>query len=96
MPALRGELLMRVARQYSQCADDAQDAVQRALEIYMRRASSLDPATELAWLKVVSFGDAAADACRFSPGLDTNAAASVAFVPGTAARCARTRVPRGA
>jgi RNA polymerase sigma factor (sigma-70 family) len=53
MLARHGELLMRVARQYSLCADDAQDAVQRALEIYMRRASSLEPATELAWLKVV-------------------------------------------
>src|SRR4051812_33440842 len=51
--ARHGELLTRVARSYSLCADDAQDAVQRALEIYMRRASSLDPATELAWLKVV-------------------------------------------
>ena len=51
--ARHGELLKRVARSYSMCADDAQDAVQRALEIYMRRVSSLDPATELAWLKVV-------------------------------------------
>jgi RNA polymerase sigma factor (sigma-70 family) len=51
--ARHGELLKRVARSYSLCADDAQDAVQRALEIYLRRVSSLDPATELAWLKVV-------------------------------------------
>jgi RNA polymerase sigma factor (sigma-70 family) len=51
--ARHGELLKRVARSYSLCADDAQDAVQRALEIYIRRVSSLDPATELAWLKVV-------------------------------------------
>jgi RNA polymerase sigma factor (sigma-70 family) len=51
--ARHGELLKRVARSYSLCPDDAQDAVQRALEIYMRRVSSLDPATELAWLKVV-------------------------------------------
>src|SRR5829696_3452795 len=51
--ARHGELLRRVARSYSLCADDAQDAVQRALEIYMRRVESLDPATELAWLKVV-------------------------------------------
>src|SRR4051794_18537739 len=48
-----GDLLLRVARPYSLCADDAHDAVQRALEIYMRRVESLDPATELAWLKVV-------------------------------------------
>jgi RNA polymerase sigma factor (sigma-70 family) len=51
--ARHGELLTRIARSYSLCADDAQDAVQRALEIYMRRVESLDPATELAWLKVV-------------------------------------------
>ena len=51
--ARHAELLTRVARSYSLCADDAQDAVQRALEIYMRRVESLDPATELAWLKVV-------------------------------------------
>jgi RNA polymerase sigma factor (sigma-70 family) len=44
---------LRVARAHSLCADDAEDAVQRSLEIYMRRAESLDPATELAWLKVV-------------------------------------------
>jgi len=51
--ARHGDLLTRVARSYSLCADDAQDAVQRALEIYMRRVGSLDPATELSWLKVV-------------------------------------------
>ncbi len=51
--ARHGDLLLRVARQFSLCADDAHDAVQRALEIYMRRVDSLDPATELAWLKVV-------------------------------------------
>ena len=51
--ARHGELLTRVARSFSLCADDAQDAVQRSLEIYLRRVESLDPATELAWLKVV-------------------------------------------
>jgi len=51
--ARHGDLLLRVARAYSLCTDDAHDAVQRALEIYMRRVESLDPATELAWLKVV-------------------------------------------
>jgi DNA-directed RNA polymerase specialized sigma24 family protein len=59
--ARHGDLLLRVARQFSLCADDAQDAVQRALEIYMRRVDSLDAATELAWLKVVRFSEAAAD-----------------------------------
>ncbi len=44
---------MRIARQWSLCSDDAQDAYQRALEIYLRRVDSLDPTTEAAWLKVV-------------------------------------------
>src|SRR3954464_6174587 len=65
-----GELLKRVARSYSLCADDAQDAVQRALEIYMRRVASLDPATELAWLKVVvlhTIGKRRGGAARYAP-----------------------------
>ena len=45
--------LMRVARHWSFSRDDALDAYQRALEIYVRRLDSLDPATEIAWLKVV-------------------------------------------
>jgi RNA polymerase sigma factor (sigma-70 family) len=45
--------LMRVALHWSFCRDDALDAYQRALEIYVRRLDSLDPATELSWLKVV-------------------------------------------
>ena len=45
--------LMRVARHWSLCRDDALDAYQRALEIYVRRLESLDPATEISWLKVV-------------------------------------------
>jgi RNA polymerase sigma factor (sigma-70 family) len=45
--------LMRVARQASLCHDDALDAYQRALEIFVRRVDTVDPATEVAWLKVV-------------------------------------------
>jgi RNA polymerase sigma factor (sigma-70 family) len=45
--------LLRVARRVSLCADDAQDAVQRALEIYVRRLDGVDTSTEVAWLKVV-------------------------------------------
>ena len=45
--------LMRVAQHWSLCREDALDAYQRALEIYIRRLDSLDPATEIAWLKVV-------------------------------------------
>src|SRR5829696_6351626 len=35
--------LLRVAMHWSATPDDAQDAVQRALEIYLRRVASLDP-----------------------------------------------------
>jgi RNA polymerase sigma factor (sigma-70 family) len=45
--------LLSVARRYSLCADDAQDAYQRALEIFLRRADSLDPASAPAWLRTV-------------------------------------------
>jgi RNA polymerase sigma factor (sigma-70 family) len=45
--------LLRVARQSSLCDDDALDAYQRALEIFVRRVETVDPATEVAWLKVV-------------------------------------------
>jgi RNA polymerase sigma factor (sigma-70 family) len=45
--------LLRVARQASLCDDDALDAYQRALEIFVRRVETVDPETEVAWLKVV-------------------------------------------
>ena len=48
-----GTALLRVARQHSLCLDDAHDAYQRALEIYLRRLATVDPATEGAWMKVV-------------------------------------------
>ena len=35
--------LLRIARQSSLCDDDAQDAYQRALEIFVRRAATVDP-----------------------------------------------------
>ena len=53
MVARHERSLMRVALHWSLCADDAHDAFQRAIEIYMRRIESLDQTTELAWLKVV-------------------------------------------
>src|SRR5918995_5607241 len=45
--------LLHVARQFSLCHDDALDAYQRALEIFVRRVETVDPETEVAWLKVV-------------------------------------------
>ncbi len=45
--------MLRVARHHSLCADDAQDAYQRALEIYLERLDEVDEATEGAWLRTV-------------------------------------------
>src|SRR3954453_13260728 len=53
MVARHGPSLLRVANQFSLCHDDALDAYQRALEIYLRRLDTVEPATEGAWLRVV-------------------------------------------
>jgi RNA polymerase sigma factor (sigma-70 family) len=70
--------LMRVARQASLCQDDALDAVQRALEIYLRRLDTVDRATEGAWMKVVVRHEAyairrARGDCVADPDLDLDA-----------------------
>lgn len=51
--ARHGPALIRVANQFSLCHDDALDAYQRALEIYLRRFETVDVATEGAWMRVV-------------------------------------------
>src|SRR3954469_7043803 len=48
-----GPALLRVAHQFSLCHDDALDAYQRALEIYLRRLETVEAATEGAWMRVV-------------------------------------------
>ncbi|WP_037501766.1 RNA polymerase sigma factor [Solirubrobacter soli] len=53
MVARHGAAVLRVANQFSLCHDDALDAYQRALEIYLRKLATVDPATEGAWLRVV-------------------------------------------
>src|SRR5215210_5380431 len=53
MVARHGPALVRVANQFSLCHDDALDAYQRGLEIYLRRLDTVEPATEGAWLRVV-------------------------------------------
>ncbi len=45
--------LLRLARGHSLCADDAYDAYQRAVEILLRRAGGLEPATANAWMRTV-------------------------------------------
>jgi RNA polymerase sigma factor (sigma-70 family) len=51
--AAHADSLLRTARRHSICADDAQDAYQRALEIFMGHARRLDPARAPGWLHVV-------------------------------------------
>jgi RNA polymerase sigma factor (sigma-70 family) len=45
--------LLRVARRYSYCVDDAHEAYQRALEIYVRHARRLEAETAHRWLFTV-------------------------------------------
>jgi DNA-directed RNA polymerase specialized sigma24 family protein len=41
--------LRRTARRYSLCADDAEDALQRALEILLRKAPTSDQGELIRW-----------------------------------------------
>jgi DNA-directed RNA polymerase specialized sigma24 family protein len=45
--------LLRLARRVSLCADDAEDAYQRAVEIFLRRVDSVEPETAASWLRTV-------------------------------------------
>jgi RNA polymerase sigma factor (sigma-70 family) len=54
------ESVLRLARRHSLCADDAQDAYQRAVEIFLRHAHRLDPARAGAWLHTVAKHEAMA------------------------------------
>src|SRR6476469_2376135 len=47
------ESLLRVARRHSLCADDAQDAYQRGVEIFLRHARGLDAAEAHKWIHTV-------------------------------------------
>jgi RNA polymerase sigma factor (sigma-70 family) len=74
--------LLRVARQASLCHDDALDAYQRALEIFVRRVETVDPSTELAWLKVVVRHEAMAIRRARSESVAGEELDLDAFVPG--------------
>jgi RNA polymerase sigma factor (sigma-70 family) len=52
--------LLKLARRHSLCAADADDAVQRALEIMLRRVERIDAETDLSWLHTVVKHDAMA------------------------------------
>jgi RNA polymerase sigma factor (sigma-70 family) len=49
----QADSLLRVARRYSLCHDDAHDAYQRGLEILVRHAARLDPDRAAGWLHTV-------------------------------------------
>ncbi|MCW2985105.1 MAG: hypothetical protein JWR63_2675, partial [Conexibacter sp.] len=51
--ATQAESLLRTAYRHSLCADDAHDAYQRGMEIFLRRARTLDPGSAHKWLHVV-------------------------------------------
>jgi RNA polymerase sigma factor (sigma-70 family) len=51
--AAHADSLLRAARRHSICTDDAQDAYQRAVEIFMGHAHRLDPVRAPGWLHVV-------------------------------------------
>jgi hypothetical protein len=46
--------LLRLARRYSHCAADAEDAYQRAIEIFLKRVDNVERDTAAAWLRTVS------------------------------------------
>lgn len=50
---LHADGLLRLARRHSLCAEDAQDAYQRGLEILLRHAHRLDPERAPSWLRTV-------------------------------------------
>jgi RNA polymerase sigma factor (sigma-70 family) len=54
-----GEVL-RTARRHTMCAEDAEDAYQRALEIFMRHGRRLDRETAVRWLFTVARHEAQA------------------------------------
>jgi DNA-directed RNA polymerase specialized sigma24 family protein/anti-sigma factor RsiW len=51
--AAHADSLLRTARRHSICLDDAQDAYQHAIEIFLREAHRLDPGRAAGWLHVV-------------------------------------------
>jgi DNA-directed RNA polymerase specialized sigma24 family protein len=53
--AAHADSLLRTARRFSLCADDAQDAYQRGLEILMRHAARLDSDRAGGWLHTVVY-----------------------------------------
>ena len=60
MVARHEAALRRTARRYSLCADDAEDAYQRALEILLTKAPTDDPRELIRWTQTVTKHEALA------------------------------------
>jgi RNA polymerase sigma factor (sigma-70 family) len=58
--ATRRHVYLAIARRVSICADDADDAYQRAVEILLTRGSAVDPARLPGWMAVVTRREALA------------------------------------
>ena len=102
-PATR-QALRRTARRYSLCADDADDALQRGLEILLRKAPTEDPRELVRWTQTVVKHEALAVRRERERILAGPAAASpepdsedwVALIPADGRRPGRAgRAPRG-
>src|SRR5215208_211958 len=46
--------LLRLARRFSHCSADAEDAYQRAIEIFLKRVDSVERETAGAWLRTIN------------------------------------------
>ena len=55
-----GAVLRRIARRYSACAEDADDALQRASLILLTKGPAIDPGRLIAWMIVVTKHEAVA------------------------------------
>ena len=89
--------LLWIARRWSGSAEDADDALQRAMEIYVRRLETIDAATEFAWLKVVVLHTIGPMRARFraaerNPGSEPSRA-RVAASASSGERAARSGPP---
>ena len=85
--------LLRVARRYSMCADDAHDAYQRGLEILMRHAARLDPERAAGWLHTVVYRHLIWPSC-LSSGQHERPAMAGLFVGRAGRRAGRVRDAR--
>ena len=57
---MHGTTLRRTARRYSLCGDDAEDALQRALEILLTKAPTADQRELIRWMQTVTKHEALA------------------------------------